>query len=181
MPSGKAGRRPDPRQLKERLQRIAQERTGLVAKRLSEPLAPAPIPAEPPAIDPPSGDAYAFVAYPHADLEIAQKLVHDLGQRGIAVRWDKHLVGGENFRRRLDELLDGAAAVIVIWSENVTDFVIDEADAGKSRGTLVTCRVSGLPTSKVPTGFRGLHCIDVDDIEAILRALEQRGLAATSR
>jgi hypothetical protein len=32
----------------------------------------------------------------------------------------------------------------------------------------------------VPTGFRGLHCIDVDDIGAILKALEARGLAASA-
>jgi hypothetical protein len=152
------GHEPDPRQLKEKLRRVATQRSRPEPKLTTE--------------------QYAFVAYPHVDEDIALRLVDALKQRGICVKWDKDLLGGDNFRSRLDSLLEGAAAVIVIWSENVTDFVIDEADAGKARGTLVTCRVPGLVPAKVPTGFRGLHCIDVDDVDAILRALERRGLIA---
>lgn len=153
------GNVPDPRQLKERLRRVATDRIGPQPKLRKEP--------------------YAFVAYPHADRAIAQQLVDALTARRIAVKWDRDLVGGDNFRRHLDELLEEAAAVIVIWSANVTDFVIDEADASKARGTLVTCRVPGLEPCKVPTGFRGLHLIDVDDVDAILRALGRRGLTAS--
>lgn len=151
---------PDPRQLRDKLRRVAAERMPAAPRLRQLP--------------------YAFVAYPHADEPIAQGLVDALKARGIAVKWDKDLDGGDNFRARLDELLESAAAVIVIWSTNVTDFVIDEADASKTRGTLVTCRVPGLPPSKVPTGFRGLHLIDVDDVDAILRALGRRGLVATA-
>jgi hypothetical protein len=154
------GQSPDPRRLKQKLQLVASQR-------------PTPEPVV--ALEP-----YVFLAYAREDQTIAETLVAALRARGIAVTWDQDLVAGQNFRAHLDAMLERASAVIVIWSENVTDFLVDEAEAGKARNALVPCRTPGLPRGRVPTGFRGLHCIDVDDIGAILKALEARGLAASA-
>lgn len=156
MPANSEGRGPDPRRLKKRLQDVARR------DRQPEPS--------------PSSSPFAFVAYSHKHEAAALRLVDALVGRGIQVRWDKDLLGGDNFRRSLDELANTAAAVIVIWSPEVSDYVIDEAETGKNRGRLVTCRLRGLDATEVPSGFRGLHCIDVDDIEAILRAIARHGL-----
>lgn len=152
---------PSPRELKEMLRRAAAR--------------------------PPLGDAgrtgavpFAFLAYARQDARLAAALVEALEARGIAVEWDGRLKGGENFRRRIGELIEAAAAVVVLWSPASvgSDFVIDEAEAGKALGKLVTCRTAGLDERELPFGFRQLHCADAADTDAIVRALASLGLAS---
>ncbi len=61
----------------------------------------------------------------------------------------------------------------MLWSQSsvASDFVIDEAEEGKAGGKLITCRGKGLADSEIPFGFRQLHCVDVDDTDAIIEAL----------
>jgi hypothetical protein len=148
-----------PRDLRARLRRAASIET--------------PAPIEP---------AYAFVAYAREDEAIASDVVEALRARGIGVRWDKDLRGGERFRQRIGELIDASAAVIVIWTKGsvASDFVIDEAEAGKSQGKLVTCRPPDIADRQIPFGFRQLHCVDVGDADAIVAALAGLGLESST-
>lgn len=150
---------PSPRELRERLRRAAARPPHDEAR----PKAAAP---------------FAFLAYARQDARLAAALVEALEARGIAVEWDGRLKGGENFRRRIGELIDAAAAVVVLWSPISvgSDFVIDEAEAGKAMGKLVTCRTDGLDERDLPFGFRQLHCVDAADTDAIVHALIPLGL-----
>lgn len=124
------------------------------------------------------GGRYAFVAYARADAQAAAALVAALEARGIAIKWDKNLRGGDNFRKRISELIEGAGAIVVVWSASsvVSDFVIDEAEEGKARGKLITCRLGTLGDGDIPFGFRQLHCVDVADTDAVIDALAVLGI-----
>ncbi|MGE0765513.1 MAG: toll/interleukin-1 receptor domain-containing protein [Hyphomicrobiaceae bacterium] len=113
------------------------------------------------------------MAYAREDAIIAAELVETLRAHGVRVMWDRNLRGGERFRKRIGELIERAGAVLVIWSTAsvASDFVIDEAEAGKAAGKLVTCRTAELRDADIPFGFRGLHCADVADIDGILDSL----------
>lgn len=116
---------------------------------------------------------FTFVAYARDDAIVAAELVATLRAHGVTIEWDRNLLGGERFRQRIGELIERAGAVLVIWSRAsvVSDFVIDEAEAGKAAGKLVTCRTAEVRDADIPFGFRGLHCADVDDIDGILESL----------
>lgn len=116
---------------------------------------------------------FTFVAYARDDAAVAARLVDALRTHGVTVMWDRNLLGGERFRKRIGELIERAGAVLVIWSPAsvVSDFVIDEAEAGKAAGKLVTCRTDDVRDADIPFGFRGLHCADVDDLEGLLDSL----------
>lgn len=146
-----------PRELKELLRRAAGTRPGAEA------------------VEEPAG--FVFVAYARDDAEIAATLVAALEARDIAVEWDQRLLGGDRFRLRIGELIEAAAAVLVLWSASAvrSDFVIDEAEAGKAAGKLVTCRVPGLADGDIPFGFRQLHVVDALDVDAIAAAVAAKG------
>jgi len=127
----------------------------------------------------PDQGRFVFIAYAREDATTAADIVAALRSRGIDVKWDRDLLGGQHFRRRLGEMIVDAAAVLVLWSEHsvASDFVIDEAEAGKSAGKLVTCRLGALDDRDIPFGFRQLHCVEADDTDAVLAALQGCGLA----
>lgn len=128
-----------------------------------------------------SKGGFAFVAYAREDAGEAAAVVAALRGRGIAVRWDRDLLGGQHFRAHLGEMIAEAAAVLVLWSAHSvgSDFVIDEAEAGKQGGKLVTCHLGDLGGREIPFGFRQLHCVECLDTDAILAALAALGLEAT--
>ncbi len=128
------------------------------------------------------GGGYAFIAYAREDAAAAAEVVEVLAERGISVHWDQNLKGGENFRKRINELIGSAGAVIVLWSPHsvVSDFVIDEAEAGKARDRLVPCRLGAVGPCEIPFGFRQLHCVDVGDTDAVMDALAVLGVAPTT-
>lgn len=124
---------------------------------------------------------FAFIAYAREDDEAATAVVAALRAHGIVVRWDRDLLGGQHFRQRLSEMVSEAAAVLVLWSEHSvgSDFVIDEAEAGKRGSKLVTCHLGDLGAREIPFGFRQLHCVESRDTDAILAALAALGLEPT--
>jgi hypothetical protein len=121
---------------------------------------------------------FVFIAYAREDEAAATAVVSALEARGILVKWDRDLLGGQHFRMSLGRMIAEAAVVLVLWSAHsaASDFVIDEAEAGKSAGKLVTCRLADLDERDIPFGFRQLHCVDADDPNGILAALAVLGL-----
>ena len=152
------GSGPTPRHLKAMLQRAASSRRAVHQEF--------------------KGGGYAFIAYAREDAAAAAAVVETLEARGICIKWDRNLRGGENFRKRISELIGSASAVIVLWSAHsiASDFVIDEAEAGKVRDRLVTCRLGALDEFGIPFGFRQLHCVDAADTDAVMDALAVLGV-----
>ena len=101
-----------------------------------------------------------FISYAREDAAIAAKLANHLKKIGISVFWDADIRSGEDFHAKLDTKLGGVRCVLVLWSQNSinSDWVLNEADFGKSRQVLVAAR---LDDCQLPVGFRRLNADDL--------------------
>jgi TolB-like protein len=100
-----------------------------------------------------------FLSYSHEDRKRALPIIHILEQAGFAVWWDGLLEGGERFSHRTEAALEGAKAVVVLWSKASTasHWVHDEATRGRDRRCLVPLSLDG---SEAPLGFRQFQVLD---------------------
>ena len=108
---------------------------------------------------PSSGD-YVFVSYARPDEKAAKAIIRALEQSGFSVWWDGLIPGGERFGAHISAALEGARAVVVLWSANAnrSDWVKDEASYGRDRHRLVPLSIDG---AEPPLGFRQFQCIDI--------------------
>ena len=112
---------------------------------------PAQAPPEQPSI---------FVSYSRADQKRALPVIKALEQSGFRVWWDGLLEGGENFLPTTEAALEGADAVVVLWSKTsvASHWVCDEATVGRNRRRLVPLSIDG---SEAPLGFRQIQLLDI--------------------
>jgi TolB-like protein/Flp pilus assembly protein TadD len=106
------------------------------------------------------GDGYVFVSYARDDEKSARAIIDLLERAGYHVWWDGLIPGGERFGAEIAKALEGARAVVVLWSENANEshWVQDEAGWARDRHKLVPLSLDG---AKPPLGFRQFQCIDV--------------------
>ena len=120
-----------------------------------------------------------FLSYAHADKARAQRIAAALEEAGYTVWWDALIEGGSRFASSIDEALDAADAIIVLWSKNSieSDWVRDEASHARDRQRLVPI---SLDNCRPPMGFRQYQMIDMTrwhgrtdspQFEAIRRAI----------
>ena len=104
--------------------------------------------------------ANVFLSYDHEDLAIANPLVQMLEKAGHTVWFDRHIHGGAQYSRKIEQALDVADAVVVLWSPRSLEsaWVRDEAADGRDRGKLVPITVEGVAS---PMGFRQFQTIDL--------------------
>jgi hypothetical protein len=130
--------------------------------------------------------ADVFISYAREDREVAQRLAAALTARGWSVYWDRQIRSGQRFAEVIEAELSAARCVVVLWSEHSvrSDWVIDEAEAGRDRGVLAPARITDVP---LPMGFRQIHTTDLigwhgeahhEGIEALLDGVEARVGAA---
>ena len=107
-----------------------------------------------------SGDAYVFVSYARADEKQAKAVIACIEKAGFRTWWDGLIPGGDRFGARIGEALEGAGAVVVLWSEHSlqSNWVQDEAEWGRDHHRLVPISLDG---SLPPLGFRQLQCLDL--------------------
>jgi hypothetical protein len=119
-----------------------------------------------------------FISYSKDDRAIAEALAAKLAAKGLTVWWDTELVGGESFRDAIEQQLEAATVVTVLWSPSSikSRYVIDEADVAAAPGKLVSVLVGGLSANRMPMGFRTIQSVPIDDDAGIDRALRRRGL-----
>ena len=94
-----------------------------------------------------------FVSYSREDLKLVHPIIAAIEAAGYPVWWDGMLSPGERFATSTEAALEGARAVVVLWSAKsiASHWVHDEATRGRDRGCLVPLSVDG---SKPPLGFR---------------------------
>jgi TolB-like protein/lipoprotein NlpI len=120
-----------------------------------------------------------FLSYSREDQRRARPIIAMLEDAGFNVWWDGLLEGGERFSHRTEAALEGAKAVVVLWSKTSTasHWVHDEATRGRDRGVLVPLSIDG---SEAPLGFRQFQVIDATpakakpgtaEMQAMLRAV----------
>lgn len=104
--------------------------------------------------------ANLFLSYDHDDIGLARPLAQALEKAGHTVWYDRHIHGGAQYSRKIEQALDAADAVLVLWSERSLDsaWVRDEAAEGRDRGKLVPLSVGGVTP---PMGFRQFQTIDL--------------------
>lgn len=101
-----------------------------------------------------------FVSYSRGDLERARPVIALLESAGFDAWWDGRLEGGENYLQTTEAALEGAAAVVVLWSATSVNshWVRDEAQRGRERGCLVPLTIDG---TFAPLGFRQFQLLDI--------------------
>lgn len=106
--------------------------------------------------------ANVFLSYDHEDLALAKPLASALEKAGHTVWYDRHIHGGAQYSRKIEQALDDAHAVIVLWTSHSLEsaWVRDEAAEGRDRGKLVPLSVGGITA---PMGFRQFQTIDLGD------------------
>ena len=120
--------------------------------------------------------ASVFLSYDHEDAASAVPIVSALEKAGHIVWWDRHIHGGAEFDKEIEEAVERAAAVVVLWSQRSvrSAWVRDEAAEGRDRGKLVPVTIDG---TKPPMGFRQYQTVDLSgrkrsgNMAELLRAL----------
>jgi tetratricopeptide (TPR) repeat protein len=101
-----------------------------------------------------------FLSYDREDSTRAQAIATALEKAGHDVWWDRHIRGGSQFSKEIEEALAKAEAVVVLWSAHSVDspWVRDEAAAGRDTGRLVPAQID---KTHPPLGFRQFQSIDL--------------------
>lgn len=104
--------------------------------------------------------ANVFLSYDHEDVALARPIAAALEKAGHIVWYDRHIHGGAQYSRKIEQALDASDAVIVLWSPRSLEsaWVRDEAAEGRDRGKLVPLSVEGVAA---PMGFRQFQTISL--------------------
>ncbi len=120
-----------------------------------------------------------FVSYAREDRTRAQALVKLLEDQGWSVWWDKEIGPGSAFSRVIEQEIEKAKCVLVLWtSRSITsEWVNAEASEGLARQILIPVLLEGV---RVPLVFRQMQACDLtgwpgrtrpDEIASLLRAV----------
>jgi hypothetical protein len=101
-----------------------------------------------------------FISYASADRERARLLADALSQKGWSVWWDRTIPPGKEFDQVIEEALDAAKCVVVLWSKTSTasSWVKTEAAEAMRRKILVPALID---ETKIPLEFRRLQAADL--------------------
>jgi formylglycine-generating enzyme required for sulfatase activity/calcineurin-like phosphoesterase family protein len=104
-----------------------------------------------------------FISYSKEDRGKAKDVAEALEQRGLSVWWDRNIRIGEKFDTVIEEALDAANCVIVLWSPiSVSkEWVRTEATEGDERGILIPVFIADV--KKIPLRFRRSQTADLRD------------------
>ena len=102
-----------------------------------------------------------FVSYSRQDKVRVAPLVASLEAEGWAGWWDPEITPGEEFDSLISRELEGARALVVVWTPHSVDsrWVRGEARDAADRGVLVPVRFEN---AKLPIDFRAVHTTDLD-------------------
>lgn len=97
-----------------------------------------------------------FVSYASSDRERARVLAQALESQGWSVWWDRNIQLGHDFDLVIEEALDGARCVIVVWTVDSvrSSWVRSEADDAKQRGVLLPVFFDDV---RAPLAFRRIQ------------------------
>jgi adenylate cyclase len=103
-----------------------------------------------------------FVSYSRQDKARVAPLVAALERQGWSVWWDPEIVPGEEFDALIRREIDGANAVVVVWTPSsvASRWVRGEARLGAEREVLVPVRFG---QARLPIDAMAIHTTDLDD------------------
>lgn len=102
--------------------------------------------------------ANIFLSYAKADYARAKTIARVLESCGWSVFWDHKIRTGDDWRKVLQSELDGAGAVVVLWSHSsvTSTWVHEEAERGRTR--LVSVLIDDVV---LPIGFGQLQGVNL--------------------
>ncbi len=103
-----------------------------------------------------------FISYASEDRAKAKALAEALGRRNWTVWWDRHIPPGRSFDEVIEEALNSARCIIVLWSRKavLSDWVKTEAAEGLRRKLLVPALLEEV---KIPLEFRRIQAANLSD------------------
>jgi len=101
-----------------------------------------------------------FVSYAAEDRERIRPLVELLEKEAWSVWWDREIHAGPRFDQIIEEAIERASCVVVVWSQYSvqSDWVRTEASEGLERGILVPLRIDNV---RPPLVFRRSQTADL--------------------
>lgn len=104
--------------------------------------------------------ANVFLSYDRADAARARSIALAVEKVGHTVWWDRHIAGGSQYSKEIEQALKRADVVVVLWSAESIDstWVRDEAAFGRDSGHLVPVTLDG---TEPPLGFRQYQTVDL--------------------
>src|SRR5262245_13821633 len=106
-----------------------------------------------------------FISYARADRQKAELLANAFSQKGWSVWWDREIPPGKSFDETIENALNSARCVIVLWSKDSVSsrWVKTEAAEGEARGILVPALIDKV---KIPLEFKRIEAADLSDWHA---------------
>jgi hypothetical protein len=122
-----------------------------------------------------------FLSYASEDLPRVGILIRALERHGWSVWWDRTILPGRTFDQVIEEALDAAQCVIVVWSQHSvnSDWVKTEAAEGARRRMLVPVLLDEV---RIPLEFRRMQAARLLDwhdtgphpeFDKVVRAVEE--------
>ena len=102
-----------------------------------------------------------FISYSSEDRDRVISIVKVLEEQGWSTFWDwRSIPVGKTWRQFIEEGLIEASCVLVLWSKKsiVSEWVLEEADYGKSNGMLIPARMDDILP---PFGFRQIQAANL--------------------
>jgi len=123
--------------------------------------------------------ADVFVSYARSDKARVAPMVAAIEAQGWSVWWDPEIEAGQQFDDQIEEELNVAKAVLVVWTPTsvASRWVRGEAREAADRGVLVPARFDN---ARLPMDVRAIHTTDLDgwnenpastSFQALLKAL----------
>ncbi|MGA2894923.1 MAG: TIR domain-containing protein [Xanthobacteraceae bacterium] len=112
-----------------------------------------------------------FLAYKRDDLARATAVRDKLEALEVPLFIDLKLIAGDNYISEINDQLDSAVAVLVLWTEAAIrmhrpgqpNFVISEAQRGYARGILVAATFEKIALDHLPVPFNVFQTADLSD------------------
>lgn len=106
--------------------------------------------------------ADVFLSYARGNAAEAQRIAADLRSCGFSLWFDEHLPAHRAFSEVIEEQLEAAQAVVVLWSKEAvgSQWVRSEANRGREKERLVQIR---LDDARLPMPFDQIQCADLAD------------------
>ena len=102
-----------------------------------------------------------FISYFHQDRPHAEVVARALEAEGLSVWWDRTIPAGRTFDQVIEEALNAAKVVMVLWSRGSVEsrWVLNEAEEAAARNILVPVFIE--EDVRIPLAFRRIQAANL--------------------